>query len=229
MRPSPRAVSATFLFALPAGMAAAWVGLPLPWMIGPLLAVALLRVRGHGLASPRGGRQAGQWVIGVALGLHFTPQVLAQLGARAGLIMAIAASALLLGVLCAELTRRLSGADPVTAFFASLPGGASEMAVLAERYGGAVDLIAAAHALRLVVVVVAVPCALGLAGAQGSEFALRAPLEVEWSRLLALFAASLLGVGLLCAARIANAWILGPLLVVGALCAAGLPLSALPG
>ncbi|HEX5863951.1 MAG TPA: AbrB family transcriptional regulator, partial [Casimicrobiaceae bacterium] len=54
---------------------------PLPWMIGPLVAVAACRSAGVECASPAGGRQAGQWIIGTALGLYFTP-VVAELVTR---------------------------------------------------------------------------------------------------------------------------------------------------
>ena len=48
---------------------------PLPWMIGPLLASAALAMAGGPAASWTPFRNAGQWVIAVALGLYFTPQV----------------------------------------------------------------------------------------------------------------------------------------------------------
>ncbi len=48
---------------------------PIPWMLGPLTTVALLRVLGLPIDAPPGARQFGQWVIGTSLGLYFTPQV----------------------------------------------------------------------------------------------------------------------------------------------------------
>ena len=50
---------------------------PLPWMIGPLLASAALAMSGGPAASWTPFRNAGQWLIAVALGLYFTPQVVA--------------------------------------------------------------------------------------------------------------------------------------------------------
>lgn len=57
------------------------------------------------------------------------------------------------GVLC--LTR--GGCDRTTAFFASLPGGASEMVNMALKHGARVDQVAAAHSLRIVSIVLLVP------------------------------------------------------------------------
>lgn len=217
---------------LPAALAALFASLlhlPLPWMIGPLLLVSGLRIHGLAVQAPPGSRQAGQWVIGAALGLYFTPTVISELQRNAPLILGLAACSLPLGMICGELIRKLAGCDRATAYFAALPGGASEMAVLAERHGGAVDLIAAAHALRVTVVVATIPLALTLAGAHGSDAYAPLVRELDLQRMPLLGAASLAGVVALRSLGIANAWVLGPLFAVGALTAAGVPLTAMPG
>ncbi|MBR0567044.1 AbrB family transcriptional regulator [Azoarcus sp. L1K30] len=212
-----------------AGAAALSIRSPLPWMLGPLFGVALLRVLGAPLMPAPGGRHAGQWAIGTALGLYFTPAVLSLLQANLMLVSLIAGGALIVGLLCAVLTLRLAKVDKPTAFFAALPGGASEMAVLAERFGGAVDRIAAAHALRVMLVVAIVPLGLNWSGAHGSDLYQPLAATVVPSQLPALVAASLGGGLLLTALRIGNAWVLGPLFGVGILTGLGLSLSALPG
>lgn len=219
----------TLALAAAGGWAATALHTPLPWMIGPLLSVALACILGAPLHAPPGGRKAGQWAIGTALGLYFTPAVLEQLGRYAPMILIAAAGALAIGVACALLTRRLAGVDLPTAYFASLPGGASEMANLAERWGGAVDRIAAAHAVRMLLVVSVVPFTLSWSGAHGSD--LYAPLvrQVDWARFPLLVGFGLVGVGLLRLCGIANIWVLGPLLGVGCATGMDLPLSALPG
>jgi uncharacterized protein len=60
---------------------------PLPWMIGPLVMTAGVSMLGAPTASWTPLRNAGQWTIGCALGLYFTPQVVALV---AGLWWAIA-------------------------------------------------------------------------------------------------------------------------------------------
>lgn len=219
---------ATLLIALSAGALAARFGWPLPWMLGPLLAVALARLCGAACGVPRPGRQLGQWAIGVALGLNFTPAVVAQLSAHGALIAAVAAASVGAGILGALLLRRLAGVDTATAFFAALPGGASEMATLAERQQAAVDRVAAAHALRILLVVAAVPLFLYQAGAHGDILDEPAARVVDWTRMPFLVAASLAGGGLLLALRQPNAWVLGPLAGVGLATAQGIALSSLP-
>jgi len=223
-----RNVLPTLLIAGLAGFAASALHIPLPWMIGPLFSIAALRVAGFSLMAPRGGRQLGQWAIGTALGLYFSPAVVAGLGASFVLIVGIAGGALAFGVVCALLMLRWGRVDAATAFFASLPGGASEMASLAERCGGAVDRVAAAHALRVMLVVAVVPVVLIQSGAHGSDLYTPLSRVVDWARFPLLLAASLAGVALLSVLRVPNAWVLGPLAGVGGLTAAAVPLSALP-
>ena len=61
--------------------------IPLPWMIGPLIATAIVSMLGAPTVSWTPLRNIGQWTIGCALGLYFTPQVVALM---AGLWWAIA-------------------------------------------------------------------------------------------------------------------------------------------
>ena len=61
-----------------AGALFAWARLPLPWMIGPLLAMAVGKIAGLSLESMNYTREGGQLVIGTALGLYFSPQVAAE-------------------------------------------------------------------------------------------------------------------------------------------------------
>jgi uncharacterized protein len=222
-------MAATLLLGLTAGWLATAIHLPLPWMLGPLFAVAATGLAGWRPLAPPGARQAGQWAIGTALGLYFSPEVLRLLAGHAWLLLAAALASLAIGFLSARLTWRYGGVDPTTAFFSALPGGASEMATLAERWGGASDRIAAAHALRVLMVVSLVPMALTLSGAHGSDLYLPQARTVEPQLLVPLVTAGLAGVALFMFFRIANAWVLGPLAGVGLLTLSGAPLSALPG
>lgn len=214
--------------AMIAGMLAKQIGMPLPWLIGPLFSIAAARIGGLQVDAPRGGRQAGQWAIGTALGLYFTPAVLAQLASHLLVIALIAVSAVVVGLISALLIERWTNASPATAFFAALPGGASEMVVLAEAQGGASDRVAAAHALRVMIVVAIVPFLLVHWGQAGNEIFQPHARSVDWLQLPTLFFFSLAGAGLFLALGIANAWVLGPLVCIGAVSAFGPPLSSLP-
>ena len=67
----------TLLLAWGAARLGVWLSLPVPWMLGPLVATALASMAGLPTHSVRALRNAGQWVIGVSLGLYFTPSMAA--------------------------------------------------------------------------------------------------------------------------------------------------------
>lgn len=120
----------------------------LPRLAGTMLLATLAGALFQRLGSPL------PWMLGLLLG---------------------AAWALLMGHLFGRRLLRCmaagggKGVDAGTAYFSSVIGGASEMAVFAERMGARVDLVAAAHSLRVMVVVVTLPFAYQFAGLHGSE------------------------------------------------------------
>lgn len=202
---------------------------PLPWLVGSLYAVALARINGLQLISPPGARQAGQWVIGINMGLYFSATVVAELVSHAPLILGMALFSLLLGGLGAALLMRFRLADAPTAFFAAMPGGASEMANLSDMWNASVDRVAAAHVTRVMLVVLVVPLGLALAGSHGAALGELMPHPVAWQHFPAMIAVSLLGIALFLKLRIPNAWVLGNLAAIAILGIAGYPLSGMPG
>jgi hypothetical protein len=201
---------------------------PLPWLIGPLFATAGARMAGMRLHSPVQVRQAGQWAIGTALGLYFTPAVLATLVSYIGFIAAGVVFAMALGATCGWILQRLAGTDPTTAFFAMAVGGASEMAVQGERHGAAVDRVAAAHSLRIMMVVAIVPFCFKFSGVHGLDLYVPGARIVRYDGLLLLaLLTSMCALGLQ-RMNWPNAWVIGPLLMTIALTAFEVHLSALP-
>ncbi len=211
-----------------AGATCAWARLPLPWMIGPLLAMAVFNFTGAQLRSLPGGRAAGQIVIGSALGLYFTPAVAGEVAEHWSLLFLAALIAIFLGVLGGWILSRASGTDAKTAFFASVPGGAAEMAILGERFHARVDRIALAQSLRVLIVVIVVPFALTFSGAHGEDLYLPLSLPFRLERLALLLAFGWTAAWLLNRMRMPNAFFFGPLAVATAVTANDVQLSSLP-
>jgi membrane AbrB-like protein len=214
--------------ALAGALACVWIRTPLPWLIGPLVAVALVSMLHGRLASPPGGRQVGQWIIGVALGLYFSPDVVREVLRLAPWVVLAVAFALALGLLGSWLLRRMVPTDEPTAFFGMAIGGASEMAVLAERYGGQVDRVAAAHSLRIMLVVLIVPLLLNAFDVHGLDPYLPAAREFEGAGFALLTVVT--GGLALVMRRLGspNSWMIGPLLAAAVVTAMGITWSALP-
>lgn len=204
------------------------LGVPLPWMLGPLLLTAGCCVLGLPLAASDRLRNGGQAVIGLALGLYFTPPVVAALLQLAPAIAAGVVWALAMGFAFARFLERAGRVDAATATFAGAIGGASEMAALAEREGGRVDRVAAAHSLRVLIVVITVPVALQLAGVRGVDPLPPAAGAVHAGGLLALVAGAAAGIALCARLGLPSPFVLGALAVSAAVTALGVEASALP-
>lgn len=205
---------------------------PLPWMIGPLFSTAIACMLGARLGAPVQAREAGQWAIGTALGLYFSAPVLAALARNLPWIALAVAFAICLGMAAGAMLRRLSGCDDATGFFAMAVGGASEMAVQAERHGAVVERVAAAHSLRIMMVVGTIPFAVRWWSSHGWGAGIDpfVPLaaSVHLGGLLVLIAVTSIAALVLKRLKLPNAWVIGPLLVALALTAAGIELSRLP-
>lgn len=190
------------------GYLASLAGWPLPWMVGSLLAVIVVRcLTNRAFSELPGGRKAGQWLVASGIGLHFTSDVLEQVLSHLPVIVMGAFGTLLLSLIGIAILRR-AGVDRATAFFASMPGGASEMVNLALRHDAQPARVAAAHSLRLLLVVLLIP-ALFTWGLPAVSAPTRAP--VDWTWLIGLLAAGAVLAMLWGRLKQPNPWMLGPL------------------
>ena len=210
------------------GAIASIAHLPLPWMIGPLLAMAGCRFAGQDIRAPAFARPAGQVIIGTALGLYFTPQVVRQVIDYAPVMAAAGMFAMLTGYLSSLILARGAGIDGTTAFFASVPGGAAEMSVLAERFGAKVDQVAAGQSVRIALVVIVFPAVFLYGGLAGVDAYEQTQKLVEPLGLLGLLAAGTAGGLLLRMVNVPNGFTIGALIASIALTIEGANWSAMP-
>ncbi|MDP2621958.1 MAG: AbrB family transcriptional regulator [Hyphomicrobiales bacterium] len=213
---------------IPAGFLFDWLDTPVPWMIGPMVAIAAVNLMGVTVTPPPYARQLGQVIIGSSVSLYFTPPVLAALSSHLGAIVLSTASAFLIGGLGALTLSRVSGVDGKSSFFASIPGGAMAMAVLADRHGAQIPPVAIAHSLRVSIVVLTVPFALTYGGIpmEFSPYKPQLPLDFP---VLAVWLA--VGYALGAASErlgLQNGHLLTPIFLGAALVVSGVSLSAVP-
>ncbi|MEO8132416.1 MAG: AbrB family transcriptional regulator [Betaproteobacteria bacterium] len=220
---------AGLLLALVAGLSCTWLRTPLPWMIGPLFALAAARLAGFAVVAVPGSRYGGQWIIGTALGLYFTPVVVRQVAEFAPWMVLAGVYSLIVGFAAAWVLARLSAVDNRTAFFASVPGGATEMSMLAERFGARTDLVAVAQSLRIVIVVSVIPFSFAWLDVHGADPYVQGARTFSWIGLATLLALTAVGGAALHRFRFPNGWVIGALCVSLPLTAAEINLSSLPG
>ena len=220
--PPPAARLAPIALALAlgaAGGAVAWqLRVPLAWMIGSMLATAAASLAGWRLQPIPMGRELGQAVVGVAIGLRLTPAVLVSVAALTPAIAAATVGVVATTTAAAFLLRPLGRVDARTAFFATAAAGMADMALVARRYGGDPDAVATVHAIRVAAIVLVVPILVVAFGAGGTIE------DVAPAGAHPLALVPVLGLGVLCAQALKplgfpNPWLVGPMLGTAAFAA----------
>ncbi len=211
-----------------AGYGCALLRTPIPWMLGPLFSLAFLRVAGADVGVPAPVRYGGQWIIGTSLGLYFTPLVVREVAGLWYLLLAGAVFSVAVGYVSALALARIARLDRTTALFASVPGGAAEMAVLGERFGARVDRVAAAQSLRILIVVAVIPAVYTLLGVHGADPYVQGAKKFDPVGFVPLMTATAIGGFAFHRFRVPNAFVLGSLAVSIPLTAVQIDLSAMP-
>jgi uncharacterized protein len=210
-----------FGLAFAAGLGASFLHVPLAWMIGPMFASAIVTLLLNQKAPPVFLRVIGQLIIGGALGLHLTPDAFERILSNwapiilGALILTLAATAY--GIAQA----RFFGTHRATALYSSVPGGPIEMAVLATQNGGDGARTALAQTLRIVFVVLLFPPIMTMAAVTGPGIAAVAGTLQDTAILFTIATAAGLAASLV---RLTSPFFLGPMIIVGALSASGVPL-----
>lgn len=136
--------------------------IPVPWLLGPMSAVfvASLLLRGEAVRpswSPA-LRNTGMIIVGYAIGLSFTREALIQIGYQLPTMIVLAALLMALCALIALLCSRLAGVDLPTALIGCVPGGLSQVVVLAEEMRGVnVTAVTVFQVVRVLLIVLLVP------------------------------------------------------------------------
>lgn len=127
--------------------------LPLPWMLGALFATMTASLANAPILGPAKVRPAVVAVIGVLLGSRFTPEITAQASAWAGTVAILMVYVIAVALVVVPFYRFAGRFDWVTAYFAGMPGGLTEMIEIGEASGAKPAPIILAHSLRIVVTI----------------------------------------------------------------------------
>ena len=206
----------------------AWMHTPLPWMIGSLVTMAALRMAGAPLQAVPVGRSIGQLVVGVSLGLYFTAPVVHEVASYWPWFVFLGFAAIGLGAASALVLVAVGRVDRATAYFASMPGGAADMATMGDRHGASMDLVAFAHSVRMLIVVTVIPVSITLAGFSATDEYRPVTVPFDAGGLAILFAIAIASSWIAQLLRAPTAFTMGPLFVTIALTAWGFAFSSVP-
>ncbi|WP_162939746.1 AbrB family transcriptional regulator [Neorhizobium sp. NCHU2750] len=194
------------------------VGVPLPFLLGPLVFGAAATLAGAPVLTVPYGRQIGQVVVGVSIGLRFIPSVAVATLTLIPVMVAVTVLVIVATSIAALLLMRLGGVDRETAFFATAAAGLAEMAVVAQNKGANPDIVAVVHLIRVTSIVTSVPILLAIFGHPGDVPPVAVPLAAELLPLAGLLVVSGIAAYLVAPFGMPNTWLLIPTLI-GALVA----------
>lgn len=198
------------------------LGLPLPFLFGPMFACLIAALSGVPL---RGLGQVGvgaRTILGVAVGASITPAVVAQLPEMLASVALVPVYLGLIALIGVPYFRRVCGFDPVTSWYCAMPGGLQDMVIFGTEAGGDPRALSLVHATRVLIIVTVAPIIITQFFGASLSNPIGAPAMDEPPVELLLMAAAAI-VGWKAGERIGlfGASILGPLILAGALSLAG--------
>ena len=218
----PPALIARLASALAVGLTGALVfvalGLPLPWMLGPMAACLIAALLQVPMASPAKIRPYVVIVLGVMLGGAFKPDMIDQAGAWLFSLSLLIPYTILIAVSAIPYLVFIARYDPVTAYFSAMPAGLQEMVIVGQEMGGDERRIALTHAARILLVVMSLPflvewmSGVAMDGGGGTHTALFGLTMLDG---LVLIACGVFGAWFGKVARLPAGNMLGPMIISG--------------
>lgn len=214
------------------GGIAYWLHLPLPWLLGAMLATTATSLLGVRLHPPRESRRGVLVIIGVMLGSAFTSDLSGNLipwGMSLAIMLLATAVMMIMSV---WFSHRVAGYSLDTALYAGVPGGVSAVTLMAMDSNADLRIVGMTHAVRILILLIAIPPvlqAVGHVSLQSSGLSLD-----QWLRLPSLIdtawltSAGVVGVWLGRWLRLPNALLFGPALVSAALHLTDITQAAIP-
>ncbi len=133
------------------------LNIPLPWLLGSLIATTASSIARLPVAMPSRMRTIATSVLGVLLGSRITPSYFEDVAewivSVAGLVLFVIVST---GA-CYAYLRRIGGYSTANAFFGSVPGGLNDMTMIGAQMGADERVVALVHGCRLMLTVALVP------------------------------------------------------------------------
>lgn len=208
------------------GLLAAILGMPSPWLTGPMFGAAVASLCGVSTHVPGWAWVLSTGIIGLALGAGITPDAVRQMTGWPLTIIALIAGSAVVQVAGQYYFQRFWGWDRGSAFFGSIPGAFSMAISLSAETKADLRLVIIAQSMRIFVLVSVLPVIIVLmegAGTPSPAHAVGSPLDY-----LILFAAGTAGGILFWRLRVPAGALLGAMAASGILHGTGISQAALP-
>ncbi len=139
------------------GGVAHFMGIPLAWMLGPLLLTMLLSLNGVNAKVPGYLTNTFKGVVGILLGTAITPETMHRLVDWPMSLLIVVIGLLVVSAVVALFYSRICGFDRITAAAAALPGSINAIPAIAIGMGANAQRTILPQLLRVALVVTCVP------------------------------------------------------------------------
>jgi membrane AbrB-like protein len=197
-------------------------GLPLPLLLGPMIACLVVALIGAPLEGMGTFGTFMRTFLGVAIGSTVTADLIFQLPSYGLTLLLVPLYVIVIGAIGYPFFRKVMGFDHATSFYSAMPGGLQDMLIFGEEAGGDVRAMGLIHATRVLVIVTIAPFLLtliydlDLSNPPGA-----AARDVALDQIALMVMAAIVGWKLGEKIGLFGASILGPLLLTAALSIAG--------
>jgi hypothetical protein len=213
----------TFLIAGAGSLGFFILGLPLPFLLGPMFACLVAALAGVQL---KGAGQFGMFMrtfLGVAVGSSITPELLGRMPEIASSLAFVPLFIATIAVVGYPLLRHGFGLDPVTSWYSAMPGGLQDMLIFGEEAGGDPRALSLIHATRVVVLVSCAPVLMQFLWGLDLSVAPGQPMSsISPGQIAIMVAAGLIGWKFFERIGLFGASILGPMILTTALSLTGI-------
>ena len=217
-----RPVFFAFLTALAGVTAFHLLDLPLPWLLGPIVACLIAAMAGVPMRGVASLNASMRTILGVAVGATLTPAVLATFPAMWPTLLMVPLMVVCIGVFGIPYFRRIWGYDAPTSYYAAMPGGLQDMLLFGEEAGANVRSMSLIQATRVLVIVVALPFLMkGIWEANLTDPPGVPMTSLPAEQLLLMVACAIVGWSAAKAVGLFGASILGPMIVAAIVTLAG--------
>jgi membrane AbrB-like protein len=203
-------IAYTFAIALVGVAIFIGLSLPLPWLLGPIIACLFAALAGVPMQGIKLLNDGMRTVLGVAVGATFTTTLIFSMAGMWPTLLLIPVMTGCIGLLGVPYFQRVWKFDFATSYYATMPGGLQDMLAFGEEAGANVRSLSLIHATRVLVIVVAVPILLhsiwgaDLSNPPGAPASTIAPSQMlimvfcalaGWriAKMVGMFGASILG------------------------------------
>ncbi|MBS4201772.1 AbrB family transcriptional regulator [Bacillus sp. FJAT-49732] len=149
----------TLITAIIGGVLFSFFHIPVPWLLGPMIAALIgTTVMKRQFIWPSSIRNSGMIIVGYTIGLSMTTSALHAMVLQLPYMLLMTVLLLLFCAGIAFVVSKLSDSDYRTLLLASIPGGLSQIIMLAEETKGInLAIVTITQVIRLMIIIIVMP------------------------------------------------------------------------